>query len=65
MKGENRSESKPRVKTKQVNTAAFDVRTALYSVLGVDLTEIATDRFGLSRVSSFLWSHIISGPVEP
>jgi transposase len=32
--------SKPRVKTKQVNTPNFDVRTALYSVLGVDLTEI-------------------------
>ncbi|MGY3361793.1 hypothetical protein ACVWZK_008456 [Bradyrhizobium sp. GM0.4] len=32
--------SRPRVKTKQVNTPAFDVRTALYGVLGVDLTEI-------------------------
>jgi transposase len=32
--------SKPRVKTKQVNTPTFDVRTALYGVLGVDLTEI-------------------------
>jgi transposase len=32
--------SKPRIKTKQVNTPAFDVRTALYGVLGVDLTEI-------------------------
>jgi len=31
---------KPRVKTKQVNTPSFDVRTALYGVLGVDLTEI-------------------------
>ena len=32
--------SMPRVKTKQVNTPSFDVRTALYGVLGVDLTEI-------------------------
>ena len=32
--------SRPRVKTKQVNTPSFDVRAALYSVLGVDLTEI-------------------------
>jgi len=32
--------SKPRVKTKQVNTPTFDVRTAPYGVLGVDLTEI-------------------------
>jgi transposase len=32
--------SKPRVKTKQVDTPTFDVRTALYGVLGVDLTEI-------------------------
>jgi len=32
--------SKPRVKTKQVNTPSFDVRTALYGVLGVDLTQI-------------------------
>lgn len=32
--------AKPRVKTKQVNTPTFDVRTALYGVLGVDLTEI-------------------------
>jgi len=32
--------SKPRIKTKQVNTPTFDVRTALYGVLGVDLTEI-------------------------
>jgi len=32
--------SRPRVKTKQVNTPSFDVRTALYGVLGVDLTEI-------------------------
>ncbi len=31
---------RPRVKTKQVNTPWFDVRTALYGVLGVDLTEI-------------------------
>src|SRR5438270_10456158 len=31
---------RPRVKTKQVNTPSFDVRTALYCVLGVDLTEI-------------------------
>jgi transposase len=31
---------KPRVKTKQVNTPSFDVRAALYGVLGVDLTEI-------------------------
>ena len=30
----------PRVKTKQVNTPSFDVRAALYGVLGVDLTEI-------------------------
>jgi hypothetical protein len=28
------------VKTKQVNTPSFDVRTALYGVLGVDLTDI-------------------------
>jgi transposase len=34
------SKSKPRIKTKQVNTPAFDVRTALYGVPGVDLTEI-------------------------
>ena len=32
--------SKPRVKTKQVNTPSFDVRAALYGVVGVDLTEI-------------------------
>nr|WP_247486095.1 IS110 family transposase [Bradyrhizobium sp. 193] len=32
--------SKPRIKTKQVNTPTFDVRAALYGVLGVDLTEI-------------------------
>ncbi|WP_440588197.1 peptidase C39 family protein [Bradyrhizobium genomosp. III] len=32
--------SKPRVKTKQVNTPTFDVRAALYGMLGVDLTEI-------------------------
>jgi len=32
--------SKPRIKTKQINTPTFDVRTALYGVLGVDLTEI-------------------------
>ena len=32
--------SKPRVKTKQVNSPSFDVRTALYGVLGIDLTEI-------------------------
>jgi hypothetical protein len=31
---------RPRVKTKQVNTPSFDVRAALYGVLGVDLTEI-------------------------
>src|SRR5713101_939125 len=31
---------KPRIKTKQVNTPSFAVRTALYGVLGVDLTEI-------------------------
>lgn len=28
------------MKTKQVNAPSFDVRTALYGVLGVDLTEI-------------------------
>jgi transposase len=27
--------SRPRVKTKQVNTLSFDVRAALYGVLGV------------------------------
>jgi transposase len=32
--------SKPRIKTKQMNEPTFDVRTALYGVLGVDLTEI-------------------------
>ncbi|MEY9134783.1 transposase [Bradyrhizobium diazoefficiens] len=32
--------SKPRVKTKQVNTPTFDVRAALYGMLGVDLSEI-------------------------
>src|ERR1700749_3654606 len=32
--------SKPRIKTKQVNTPTFDVRAALYGLLGVDLTEI-------------------------
>jgi hypothetical protein len=32
--------SRPRVKTKQVSTPSFDVRAALYGVLGVDLTEI-------------------------
>jgi transposase len=31
---------RPRVKTKQVNTPSFDVRAALYGVLGIDLTEI-------------------------
>src|SRR6267142_1219292 len=41
-KGEKpvRKLSKPRIKTKQINTPTFDVRTALYGVLGVDLTEI-------------------------
>lgn len=32
--------SRPRVKTKQVNTPSFDVRTALCGVLGIDLTAI-------------------------
>jgi transposase len=32
--------SRPRVKTKQVNAPSFDVRTALYGVLDIDLTEI-------------------------
>jgi transposase len=32
--------SRPRIKTKQVNTPTFDVRTALFGVLGVDRTEI-------------------------
>lgn len=32
--------SRAPVKTKQINTPSFDVRTALYDVLGVDLTEI-------------------------
>jgi transposase len=32
--------SKARIKTKQVNAPTFDVRTALYDVLGVELTEI-------------------------
>jgi len=32
--------SKPRVKTKQVNTPTFDVRGTLYGVLGVDPTEM-------------------------
>ena len=32
--------SRPRVKTKKVNPPSFDVRAALYGVLGVDLTEI-------------------------
>lgn len=32
--------AKPRVKTKQVNAPSFDVRVALYCVLGVDLTQI-------------------------
>ena len=32
--------SRPRVKTKQVNAPSFDVRAALYGVIGVDLTEI-------------------------
>ena len=32
--------SRPRVKTKQLNTPSFDVRAALYGVIGVDLTEI-------------------------
>jgi len=32
--------SRPRVKTKQVNTPSFDVRGALFGILGVDLTEI-------------------------
>lgn len=31
---------KARTKTKQVNTPSFDVRAALYGVLGVDLTQI-------------------------
>lgn len=31
---------KPRVKTKQVNAPSFDVRGALYRLLGVDLTQI-------------------------
>jgi transposase len=31
---------KARTKTKQVNAPSFDVRTALYGVLGVDLTQI-------------------------
>ena len=32
--------SRPRVKTKQVNTPSFDVWAALYGIVGVDLTEI-------------------------
>jgi len=32
--------SKARVKTRQVNTPSFDVRKALYGILGVDLTDI-------------------------
>lgn len=32
--------SRQRVKTKQVNAPSFDVRAALYGVLGIDLTEI-------------------------
>ena len=32
--------SKPRIKTKPLHTSTFDVRTALYGLLGVDLTEI-------------------------
>ncbi len=32
--------SRPRVKTKQINAPSFDVRTVLYGVVGVDLTEI-------------------------
>ena len=31
---------RPRTKTKQVSTPSFDVRAALFGVLGVDLTEI-------------------------
>jgi len=31
---------KPRVKTRQVNAPSFDVRAALYGVIGVDLTQI-------------------------
>ena len=31
---------RPRTKTKQVNTPSFDVRAALFGVLGVDLTQI-------------------------
>lgn len=31
---------RPRTKTKQVSTPSFDVRAALYGVLGVDLTQI-------------------------
>lgn len=32
--------SKARTKTKQVNTPSFDVRAALYGVVGIDLTQI-------------------------
>ena len=32
--------TRPRIKTKQINTPTFDVTTALFGVLGVDLTEI-------------------------
>ncbi|MGY4356343.1 hypothetical protein ACVWZR_005404 [Bradyrhizobium sp. i1.3.1] len=32
--------SRARIKTKQVNAPTFDVRAALYGVVGVDLTEI-------------------------
>tara|TARA_R110002072_G_scaffold269038_1_gene428154 strand:+ start:541 stop:1902 length:1362 start_codon:yes stop_codon:yes gene_type:complete len=32
--------SRPRTKTKQVSTPSFDVRAALFGVLGVDLTQI-------------------------
>ncbi|MEP4530883.1 MAG: IS110 family transposase, partial [Paracoccaceae bacterium] len=31
---------RPRTKTKQVSTPSFDVRAALFAVLGVDLTQI-------------------------
>jgi hypothetical protein len=50
-------------KTKQVNTQSFDVRTALYGVLGVDLTEIQVYRWVLNArmgAGQADWSFLVS-----
>ena len=43
--------SKPRIKTKQVNTPTFDVRSALYGLLGVDRILYGSDGAGGSNLA--------------